>query len=315
MAKKSFPLAVVEYIPVRAMIALLGLLPRGLAIRTGIGLARAFRAVTGGRRDAAMTNLRIAFPDLSDPEREAIFRRSIDNLGRVLGEVAQFRRYDAARLAELVEFSFESDDAQTRERSDYFYRERRKGRGAIIASPHLGNWEIGVMAYSALREPLTYLARPLDNPLLEDYTERMRSRFGNRPVAKTNGLLAVMDILRRGGIVGLLPDVNVQQKDGFFVPFFGVEACTTGGVAMLAKRTNAMIVPMCTPWEESLGRYVVRYGDIIEPSSTGDRHRDVIETTAAMTLAMERFIRAYPDQWIWTHKRWKTRPDGEPPIY
>ncbi|MGH9819158.1 MAG: lysophospholipid acyltransferase family protein, partial [Pyrinomonadaceae bacterium] len=92
-------------------------------------------------------------------------------------------------------------------------------------------------------------------------------------------------------------------------------ACTTGGVALLAKRTGSMIVPLCTVWDSASKKYHVKHGKIIDPVSTGDRHRDVIETTAAMTAAMEEFVRAYPDQWLWIHKRWNTRPAGEPSMY
>jgi KDO2-lipid IV(A) lauroyltransferase len=112
-----------------------------------------------------------------------------------------------------------------------------------------------------------------------------------------------------------MPDVNVASHDGIFVPFFGKLACTTGGVAMIAKRTDAMIIPMCSVWDQSIGKYVVKYADPIEAANTGDREKDTLATTTAITAAMERFIRAYPDQWFWVHKRWKTRPPGEPPIY
>jgi KDO2-lipid IV(A) lauroyltransferase len=112
-----------------------------------------------------------------------------------------------------------------------------------------------------------------------------------------------------------LPDVNVQEKDGVFVPFFGVPACTTGGVALLAKRTNSMIIPMCTVWDAKVAKYRVIHGKIIEPLSTGDRHQDLVATTAEMTAAMENFVRDYPEQWLWIHKRWNTRPAGEPPLY
>jgi KDO2-lipid IV(A) lauroyltransferase len=116
-------------------------------------------------------------------------------------------------------------------------------------------------------------------------------------------------------VLGVLPDVNVQGKDGVFVPFFGVPACTTAGVALLAKRTNALILTMCCIWDEKSGKYVVHHGSLIESPDTGDRHRDVLETTAAITADMEKFIRAFPDQWLWIHKRWKTRPEGEPDLY
>ena len=127
--------------------------------------------------------------------------------------------------------------------------------------------------------------------------------------------MSVIEILRKGDILGILPDVNVHPKEGVFVPFFGVPACTTSGVAMLAHRTDAMIVPMYCAWDESKKRYKVGYGKIIEPVRSGNRQQDIIETTALYTAEIEKFIRAYPEQWLWIHKRWKTRPPGEESLY
>jgi len=193
--------------------------------------------------------------------------------------------------------------------------ERAKGRGVLLLGPHLGNWEMGVFAYSALHHTLTYLARPLDNPLIEEFTVRLRTRFGNESIDKNNSVAKAMSILREGGILGVLPDVNVLPRDGVFVPFFGTLACTTIGVAMIAARTNAMIIPMCCVWDGSSERYKVMYGKIIEHANTGDRHQDIVDTTAAFTAEMEKFIRAFPDQWLWIHKRWKVRPEGEKELY
>jgi KDO2-lipid IV(A) lauroyltransferase len=143
----------------------------------------------------------------------------------------------------------------------------------------------------------------------------LRTKFGNKPINKRNSVGASIEVLNRDEGLGVLPDVNVQRKDGVFVPFFGVQACTTSGVALLALRTNALIVPMSCVWDKETKKYKVLYGEIIAPVRTGDRHRDVVETTALYTAEIEKFIRAYPGQWMWIHKRWKTRPEGEPELY
>jgi KDO2-lipid IV(A) lauroyltransferase len=187
--------------------------------------------------------------------------------------------------------------------------------GTILVGPHHGNWEIGVFAYSALEHPFHYLARPLDNPKIEEMIVSLRTKFGNKPINKRNSVGASIEVLNRDEGLGVLPDVNVQRKDGVFVPFFGVQACTTSGVALLALRTNALIVPMSCVWDKETKKYKVLYGEIIAPVRTGDRHRDVVETTALYTAEIEKFIRAYPGQWMWIHKRWKTRPEGEPELY
>ena len=302
-----------EYIPVRALFAILGTLPRSWALKFGESIGRLAYRLAGGLRRVALRNLEIAYPEKTFEERDAIARGSFENLGRILGELTQFPRATRESLEERIEFQFEKEEANSDAAA--IYAELDKGRGMLLIGPHLGNWEIGVFAYSALRDKLTYLARPLDNPLIEDLTVSLRTRFGNQAIDKNNSVSKAMSILREGGILGVLPDVNVLPRDGVFVPFFGTVACTTSGVAMMAMRTNAIIVPMCCVWDEHTKKYSVRFGKMIVHENTGDRHQDLFETTARFTAEMEKFVRAYPDQWLWIHKRWKTRPEGEPDLY
>lgn len=315
MAKKSSSQIWLEYAAARTIFGFFGVLPRKFSIGLGILTAKIAFPFLGSLRRTGLRNLEIAFPERSVSEREKILKSAFQNLGRILGEVSQFRRATPEKLAESVEFEFDSEESLSSEERKFYEAEKAKGRGTILVSPHIGNWEIAVFAYSALREPLNYLARPLDNPLIEEMTVNLRTRFGNRPINKTNSVISVIEILRGGGILGVLPDVNAHPKEGVFVPFFNVPACTASGVAMLAMRTNALIVPMCCVWEAHKNRYKVFYGKIIEPVKTGDRHQDIIETTALYTMEIEKFIRAYPDQWLWIHKRWKTRPPGEESLY
>jgi KDO2-lipid IV(A) lauroyltransferase len=313
--KKSTAQIWLEYIPVRILFGIIGALPRKLSVRVGKSIGRLGYRLAGGLRRVALRNLEIAFPEKSSAERESIAIASFESLGRVLGELAHFPTATPEELSRLIEFRWESETSPKSPERQAFEVEHENGRGMLLIGPHLGNWEMGVFAYSAFRETLTYLARPLDNPKIEDFTVRLRSRFGNRAINKSNSVTEAMKILRSGGILGVLPDVNVLHRDGVFVPFFGVPACTTSGVAMMAMRTGAMIVPMCCVWDEEQQKYIVHYGKLIEPMSTGDRHRDVLETTAAFTAEMEKFVRAYPEQWLWIHKRWKTRPEGEKELY
>jgi KDO2-lipid IV(A) lauroyltransferase len=185
----------------------------------------------------------------------------------------------------------------------------------LITTGHLGNWELLVMGFAALHEPISYLARPLDNPMIGDLTVRIRTRFGNTPINKTNSAMLAIKILREGGILGILSDVNAHPKEGVFVPFFGVPACTTSGAAMLAIRSNSWIFPTFCVWDKERKRYKFVHGELLEPVNTGDRKQDIIATTALYTAEIEKIIRQYPDQWMWIHKRWKTRPPGEKDLY
>jgi KDO2-lipid IV(A) lauroyltransferase len=313
--KKSKSQIWLEYAAARLIIGFFGILPRKAAVGLGVLIAKAAYPFLGGLRRAGTRSLEIAYPEKSSDEREQILKKSFQNLGRILGEVSQFPRATPEKLSQMIDLEFEAEELTGSEEYKAFQAERDKGRGIILVGPHLGNWEVGVFAYSAFREPLTYLARPLDNPLIEELTVNLRTRFGNRPINKTNSVGKAIELLKNGEVLGVLPDVNAHPKEGVFVPFFDVPACTTSGVAMLAMRTNAMIVPMCCVWDEKIGRYKVIYGELVEPVRTGDRHQDVVETTARYTFEMEKFIRAYPEQWLWIHKRWKTRPPEEKPLY
>lgn len=309
MAKKSKTKEWIEYTAVRGILGVLGAMPRGMAVRTATAVAAGGYHLLGGLRRVAATNLEIAFPEMPAADRVRMIKGSFRNLGRVLGEMSQFKKLTREDLSRLIEFRIDP------EVYEQYQQLKREGRGVIIVSPHLGNWEMLVFGWAAFEGPMHYLARPLDNPGVEKITSDLRTRFGNRPINKTNAVMAAARVLREHGLLGILADVNAHPKEGVFVPFFGVPACTSTGVALLAIRTRSAIVPMCGVWDEGLQRYLAIHGPMIFPTSTGDRSRDVLETTAAFTAEVEKLIRQYPDQWLWIHKRWKTRPPGEPKIY
>jgi KDO2-lipid IV(A) lauroyltransferase len=240
-------------------------------------------------------------------ERGRILRGSFESLGRQLGEVSQFPRATPERLREIAEY--DSEDVKLLDVA------RERGRGVIFLTSHLGAWEMLCFAHSALYEPLSFLVRPLDNPRIDRMVERLRTRFGNRPIDKGAAARTALRLLKQGGTLGVLADLNTQEREGVFVPFFGRLACTTAGVATLALRTDATVIPVCAPWDERRGKFVFRGGPVIELVRTGDDRRDVEINTANFTAAIERHVRMFPDQWLWIHKRWKTRPKGEPDLY
>lgn len=309
MAKKGKTQIWLEYSAARLVLGFLGILPRKAAVKFAIGITRLGFYFLGGLRKVALLNLEIAFPESSDLERRSFAKGCFENLGRVLGEVSQFHKATPESLAKLIDFELDAESASLEKKV------RAERRGILITTGHLGNWELLVFAYAALREPISYLARPIDNPLIEEMTLRYRTRFGNRPINKTNSAMLAISILRDGGTLGVLSDVNAHPKEGVFVPFFGVQACTPSGAAMIAIRAAAIIYPAFCVWDKEAGHYRFVGGAVIEPANTGDRKKDIIETTAAYTAEIEKIIRKYPDQWMWIHKRWKTRPHGEKELY
>jgi Kdo2-lipid IVA lauroyltransferase/acyltransferase len=307
MGKKGKTQEFLEYAMARALLSGLGALPRATAVRAGIAMGRAAYRVAGGLRRTGLRNLELAFPEMPTEERERILRGTFESLGRQLGEVSQFPRATPERLRAVAEY--DSEDVKLLDVA------RERGRGVIFLTSHLGAWEMLCFAHSALYEPLSFLVRPLDNPRIDRMVESLRTRFGNRPIDKGAAARTALRLLKQGGTLGVLADLNTQEREGVFVPFFGHLACTTAGVATLALRTDATVIPVCAPWDESRQKFIFRGGPVIELVRTGDDRRDVEINTANFTAAIESHVRRFPDQWLWIHKRWKTRPKGEPDIY
>lgn len=309
MAQKSSPQIWLEYIVTKAVVGSLSLLPRRAALGLGVLTGSAAYYLLGNLRRVGMRNLELAFPEKTLNERQSILKSAFRNIGRVLGVLSQFGSIDAGNFGDIIEYEPDPGFAAEYEKT------KAEGRGRIILCGHMGNWELGAYSYPAFFEPFNFIARITDNPLIENMIVRLRTRLGNRQLDKTNVAGPMLRILRSGGNVGILADVNSHPKEGVFVPFFGIPACTASGVAMLAIRANAVIVPTFALWDAKKGKYFFHHDQIINPLNTGDRKRDVEDTTAVYTAAIERAIRAYPDQWIWIHKRWKTRPRGETDLY
>ena len=309
MAKKSSLQIWIEYAVAKTILAALALLPRGAAIAVGISVGRLGYHVFGRLRRVGLFNLRLAFSEKSETERVSILKGAFRNLGRVLAVVSGFDDLTADNLTDLIEVRPYAEFAAAYEKT------KADGRGRIILGAHMGNWELQAFSFPIFFEPLTFLARRMDNPLIDAIVLATRTRLGNKQIDKMNSAAPILRTLRAGGTIGVLADVNGQPKEGVFVPFFGVPACTAAGVAMLALRARAVIVPMFAIWNHDENKYFIVHDKIIEPKNTGDRQADIVETTALCTAAIERVIRAHPDQWIWIHKRWKTRPPGEPDLY
>jgi KDO2-lipid IV(A) lauroyltransferase len=309
MAQKTKPQIWIEYAVAKTILWSLAILPRPVAVGIGIGIGRVGFHVFGKLRRVGMRNLELAYPEKTNAEREAILKSAFRGIGRTLGEVSGFHRVTRENFEELIECEFDAEFEAG------FKRARDEKRGIIVLTGHIGNWELFALAYSIFFGPANLLSRKMDNPLIDQMVETMRSSFGNKQIDKVNAAGPILRILRDGGSVGILADVNAHPREGVFVPFFGIPACTTAGVAMLALRANALIMPMFAVWNEEKGRYAMINENIIEPVNTDDRKSDIEEITAQFTAGIERVVRAHPEEWIWIHRRWKTRPPGEPELY
>ncbi|MEP6742981.1 MAG: lysophospholipid acyltransferase family protein [bacterium] len=307
MAKSSKLKSSLEYAATRTVVSGLGVLPRPVAVALGITIGRLASLLPGNLQKTGKRNLEIAFPDMGQHERKRLLRGSFESLGRLLGEFSQLPKASPENLRKLIEYD-EVGLAHLRE------AERNK-RGVIFLTGHLGVWELHSFGWSALEYPLSFLVRPLDNAAIEEMVERIRTRFGNRAIDKKSAARQSLRVLREGGTLGILSDLNTQPNEGVFVPFFGKLACTTAGIATLALKTDAVVIPTCAIWDRKRKRYFFHGDAPVELVRTGDHVKDIEVNTANFAAAMERMIRLYPDQWLWIHKRWKTRPPGEADLY
>jgi KDO2-lipid IV(A) lauroyltransferase len=157
--------------------------------------------------------------------------------------------------------------------------------------------------------------RRLDNPLVDRMVNRIRCQHGNRVLHKDDFARGLLAAMRAGETVGILMDTNMTPPQGVFVPFFGVPACTASGLARVALKTGAAVLPGCLMWDAAKRKYILHFGEVMDLVHTQDAESDIVANTAMFTAAIESYVRRYPDQWLWVHRRWKTRPAGEPPIY
>jgi KDO2-lipid IV(A) lauroyltransferase len=296
-----------EYFLAWTILGSLGILPRPVAIAIGLTIGRLAYLLPLSLSRTGKRNLEIAFPGMPEPERRRLLRGCYASLGRLLGEFSQLPRATPESLRRIIEYD-EVGLAHLRE------AERNK-RGVIFLTGHLGVWELHSFGWSALEYPLSFLVRPLDNPRVEEMIEAIRTRFGNRAIDKQSAARQSLRVLREGGTLGILSDLNTQTREGVFVPFFGKLACTTAGIATLALKTDAVVIPTCAVWNPKRKRYFFHGDPPVELVRTGDHDKDIEVNTANFAAAVERMVRLYPDQWLWIHKRWKTRPVGEPDLY
>jgi KDO2-lipid IV(A) lauroyltransferase len=250
-------------------------------------------------RRTAERNLALALPGLSPAER----RRTIDEVfGSIARMIVTFARFPEIRQGNVERWI-------RCEGGEHFAAALRQGRGVLFATAHLGNWELSAFAHALFSGPMHLVVRPLDNPLIDAMVERRRGLSGNHVIAKQDFARTILKALHANEAVGILIDQNASLEGGVFIDFFGIPACASAGFARIAARSGAAVIPGFALWSEEEGRYVLRFYPPV--AMTGDSARD----TQTLHNRLEEVIRAYPGQWMWLHRRWKTRPPGEPPLY
>lgn len=294
-----------EYAPVWLIVRALGLLPRPVSRVIGIGIARLVYVLHSRLRRVGLRNLEIAFPEKPLEERRRLLRAEFDNLGRLLAEFCLFPRYTRENVSKVAIY----------DGLENYQAAQARGKGVLFLTAHFGGWELGSFVHSLNGYPLRVVVRALDNPYVDRLVERYRTLHGNSTFDKQVFARGLLSAVRAGETVGVLMDTNMTPPQGVFVPFFGVPACTASGIASIALRTGAAVVPAFTIWDRTIGKYRIHFEPALELTSTGDHIADAVTNTALLTQVLENIVRRHPDQWLWIHRRWKTRPEGEPFLY
>lgn len=294
-----------EYAVVRVMLKALEILPRGVARTLAASVAQLLFSASRKLRKTAEFNLHLAFPEWNGSQRAEVTANMVRNLGWMAAEFARLPKYSKENIADVVVLDGHEN----------FLNGQALGKGVLYLTGHIGAWELSSFAHALYGFPLHYIARPLDNRRLDALVNGYRSLSGNRPIFKNESARAVLKILKESGTVGILADQNTMPEEGVFVDFFGTLACTTTGIARVALHTGAAVVPGYVYWDESIEKYRLRFEPAVELTRTGTAERDILENTQKFAKVIEEIIRKHPDQWVWLHGRWNTRPAGEPPLY
>jgi Kdo2-lipid IVA lauroyltransferase/acyltransferase len=255
-------------------------------------------------RRVGLFNLRLAFPDWPERRRRKVLFGLFQNLGRMLADFSQFPRLSRDNIERLIVYDGFENYAQA----------KSMGKGVLFLTAHFGNWELSSFAHGLYGFPVHYVVRQLDNPLIDGLVNGYRSRSGGQAIEKREFAFAAMRALKRGEAVGILMDQNMQPAEGVFTEFFGRAACTTTGPARVAQKTGVPIVLGLVIWDAKVRKYTLRF-DRVEWIHRPDPEQEIMVNTQNFTRLIEDYVRRYPDHWLWVHRRWKTRPPGEPPLY
>jgi len=297
--------AAAEYAAAVALLRIFGWMPRKLAFHAARVASRIGFRLANRQRNSGLRNLAMTMPDLSASECESILRACFDNLGRLLVEFSHFPDLNKSNIPQYVVY----------EGFENFSEGVRRGKGVLFLTGHFGAWELSSFAHSLYGHPMKFVVREIDNPKVDRLISGYRCLGGNVPVRRQNASRDILKALRNNETVGILMDQNTVREEGVFANFFGIPAATTPAVATFALRTGAAVIPGFLIWDEALQKHRLHFDPPLDLIQTGDRTEDILQNTSMFNKVLENYVRKNPDQWLWIHRRWKTRPLGAPPLY
>ncbi len=309
MPRKPSPLAAkVEFFAFRAPVELFRRLSFPAAFRFGERLGDLAYVFARPQRRTALVNLRIAFPEKSDAERLAILRESCRNFGRMAAEWCHMYELTKDNIATRVRF----------ENPDFWYGEAQTiigSTGILVLTGHFGNWELFAHAIGLYGNPIHLVHRPFPNPRFDDFINHERQRSGTTLISKRSAAHQIIRVLRSRGIVAIPFDQNATSRWGVFADFFSVSASTHPGLARLHALSGAPVYPVVMVRQGGTPQHEIVIGERVETVRSDDTAADTVENTRRFNAVFAEIVRRHPDQWIWMHKRWRTRPPGEAPVY
>jgi len=284
-----------------------GTLPFDVALGLGAAAGNLYARLGGPRVSDARINLAIAFPAWSPEERESVLRESFANLGRNIAEVCEMHCDKAGKLFDLVDI----------EGREHLAEDRRPGAGALILTAHFGSWEFCAAALAHKGLPVSAVQHGFENQAIEQLVTDWREAAGMETLTLGGAALGIFRALERGRFIALLMDQNAKPEEGVFAPFFGEPACTRSGPVLLAMSRGTRFLPVFFHRVGRSGRHVAKIAPPLDLEDEGDDPEGaLVRNVGRVNAAVEAAIREAPEQWIWSHRRWKSRPPQSPrPIY
>jgi len=283
------------YIILRAIIALIYPLPLELSVIMGKWLGRLTYYLLPKYRFQTIHNLAEAFKSKSRRDIEKIAREVFENQGRTLAELVNFPKINTSNIDRLV-------TAEGMEKVD---EALKKGNGVIMLTAHLGNWEL-LAAYFGLKGYApSVIARKLRYEKYDSLINSMRQSKNINVLIRGDSFRSALKALKHNQVLGILPDQDIDSIEGVFVDFFGRKAYTTVGPVALAMASKAVFLPCYIIRQD--GRHKIFVNDPLELENTGNREQDYLSNTAKWSRTIEGYISKYPSQWVWMHRRWKTK--------
>ena len=271
-------------------------LPLSSALAFGRAAGWFYGSVIRYHRKDAVATLTRSFPDKPPAEIRSILERMYRNLGMNLAELSRFATAPDSYFHDHIAWEGE----------EHIREALARGRGVLILTGHLGNWDLACTAFPRFGHPTTIITKEIKNKAVSDYWMGLRARFGLKFLPKQNSYRKCLAVLKKNEVIGFILDQNMTRDEGIFVDFFGKPACTTPGLAFMSAHSGAPVVPVFIIREEG-GRHWMKVLPLIEPPP--DREPETIRRfTQQYTRIIEDMIRQYPDQWTWIHRRWRTFP-------